>query len=231
MRLSYSQWQTYAQCPFKWKAKYQLGYRDTFTGPAAERGSKIHNWIENYITHRATKLPWDEQGGVEKVPALGKSHPLQGVVQRLRDWPNGDRYVEKKFGFDIDWDPYPVDGDMAAFVAIVDAVAAANGTVEIAEWKSGKPSADHADQRLLYALAGLRVFLPKKVVVTTYYVDLTADPARIAVTPEAEKPLMDMWSGRRETILNDKLCAPRPNDKCKWCHVRKSNGGPCPLPY
>ena len=162
---------------------------------------------------------------------MGKKHPLQGVVDKLRNWPNGDRYVEKKFGFDIDWSPYPTDSDLTAFLVIMDAVAFANGVVEVAEWKSGKPSADHADQRLLYALAGLRVFLPKEVVVTTYYVDLTSDPKRIRVPAAAEQELKDMWSSRRETIINDKIHAPRPNDKCKWCHVRKSNGGPCPLPY
>ena len=231
MRLSYSQWQTYARCPFLWKAKYILGIKDVYTGPAAERGSNIHNWIENYILRRSDRLPWDETGGIERVPKLGKKHPLQGVVDRLRNWPNGDLYAEKKFGFDIDWTPYPTDSDLTAFVTIMDAVASANGVVEIAEWKSGKPSADHADQRLLYALAGLRVFLPKEVVVTTYYIDLTSDPKRIRVPAAAEQELKDMWSGRRETIINDKILAPRPNDKCCYCHVRKSKGGPCPLPY
>ena len=231
MRLSYSQWNTYNDCPFKWKAKYQLGVKGSPPGPAAERGTNIHNMIEFFIRGKSQFLPWDEVGGISKVPALGRQHPLDGVVRRIRDWPNGEKYVEKKVGFNMDWDPYPYADDLTAFITIFDAATAARGIVEIAEWKSGKPKASYADQRLLYALAAHRIWLPKEVIVTTYYVDMTSDAQRIRVPEASVKPLMDLWSGRRQTMMNDKIHAPRPNDGCKWCDARRSAGGPCPMPY
>lgn len=231
MRLSYSQWNTYAECPFKWKAKYQLGVKGRGPGPAAERGIAIHNMLEMFVRGKDTRLPWDTVGGVKGVPALGKDHPMHNIMVRLRDWPNGDKYCEKKFGFSIDWDPYPHDSDTTAFLAIIDAVASANGVAEVYEWKSGKPKSSYAEQRLLYALAAHRVFLPKKVIVTTHYVDMTSPPERIVVGEEAVVPLQNMWSRNRETIMNDKILAPKPSEGCRWCDARKSAGGPCPMPY
>lgn len=231
MRLSYSMYQCYTGCPMKYKFKYLMKLKDPFTGPAAERGTQIHNRIEHYIRGYDVKLPWDAERPMDKVPALGREHPLQGVADRFRNWPNGDKHAEKKFGFDIDWTPYPHDSDNTAYVVVFDAAACRDGTVEIAEWKSGKPSDSHADQRLFYSLAGLRIWLPKKVQVTTYYVDMTGPAKRITVTDNDEKELRDMWSQRREQIVNDNILAPNPGYGCKWCHYRKSNGGPCPLAY
>jgi hypothetical protein len=191
----------------------------------------IHNDIEFFIRGRQSNLPWDTVGGRPKVPALGREHPMDPVVRRLREWPNGDIYCEKKVGFSIDWDPYPHDSDTTAFLTIFDAVACRNGVAEVFEWKSGKPKAEYQDQRLLYALAAHRIFLPKEVVVTTHYVDLTSEPERIRVGQQAVKPLIDMWTKRRETVMNDKMLAPRPNEYCRWCDARRSTGGPCPLPY
>ena len=229
MRLSYSMWNVYKQCPLKYKFKYHMKLKEPFVGPAAERGTLIHNHVEDYISGKSDYLPWDENHPVERVPALGKAHPLQGLVDRLRNWPSGDSHTEYKVEFDIDWLPFPQAE--SSYIAVFDAAAHFNGEVEIAEWKSGKPSADHADQRKFYAMAALALWLPKKVSVTTYYIDLTGPAARTTVTPEAEQTLRDMWAERREGMLNDKVLAPRPNDKCRWCFFRKTNGGPCPMSY
>jgi CRISPR/Cas system-associated exonuclease Cas4 (RecB family) len=231
MRLSYSMYSTYAECPFKYRAKYLLKIKAPFTGPAAERGNQIHTKIEHYIRGIETRLPWDAERPVERVPALGTQHPMQGVADRLKNWPSGDRHVERKLGFDIDWDLYPHDADEAAYMVVLDAAGYHNGTVEVAEWKSGKPYESHAEQRLLYGLAALRTWLPKKVTVTTYYVDMTGPAKRITITQDNEQELKDMWSSRRETIVNDKILAPRPNSRCQWCFYRKSNGGPCPMSF
>jgi CRISPR/Cas system-associated exonuclease Cas4 (RecB family) len=208
-----------------------MGLKEPFTGPAAERGTQVHNRIETYIRGQRDTLPWDAERPEFKVPALGRNHPMQAVCDRFRNWPNGDRHVERKFGFDIDWTPFPHDRDDTAYVVVFDAAASYNGKVEIGEWKTGKPYPEHREQRLLYGLAGLRLWYPKEVVVTTYYVDITSEPQRTRIPAAAEQELRDMWSSRRETIANDRILAPRPNDKCRYCHYRKSNGGPCPMNF
>jgi CRISPR/Cas system-associated exonuclease Cas4 (RecB family) len=232
MRLSFSLWSTYHQCPFKYKQKYLLGVKEPFSGPAAERGTKIHLMIEEYIKNYKQVMPWDEAGGAPGVPKLGHEHPMTGVLQRYRNWPNGMRHVERKFGFDIDWYPYPADNDDTAYVAVFDIAAVANGVVEIGEWKSGKPYPSHFDQRTFYGLAGLKLWPhAHKVQVTTYYADMTSEAKRITLTPDNERELQDTWESRRETIANDRIMAPRPNEKCNWCFYRKSNKGNCPLDY
>jgi len=227
MRVSYSQWSLYHQCPFKWKCKYVLKLKEPAPTGAVSRGSDIHNMIEGYILKDSDMLPWDA-GNSLNVPPMGSKHPLQPVVDMLRNWTTPDVHVEKPFYLDIDMAAFPAEGD-EAYIVIFDAAAHKDGVVEVAEWKSGRPYAEHAEQRSLYATAALSIWAPKKVVVTTHYVDLTGDPASTVALSDALPDLKRVWQSRRESIINDTILAPRPNSKCKWCHFRKSNGGPCPL--
>lgn len=226
MRLSYSRWSLYHGCPFKYKCKYILNLKEPPAGKAVMRGSTIHDMIEQYVAGLSNALPWDANNVLD-VPPMGSKHPLQPVVERLRDWPTNDRHVEKELLLDIDMQPFPSTDP--AFIVIFDAVAHHDGIVEVEEWKSGKPYDEHAEQRHLYATAALTTWNPKEVHVTTRYVDCTGSPAKLSVTPNDTKQMIELWQGRRETMMNDKILAPRPSGKCRWCHFRKSNGGPCPL--
>jgi hypothetical protein len=39
--------------------------------------------------------------------------------------------------------------------------------------------------------------------------------------------LIDKWTAKVEPMFTDKVFAPRPNDKCKFCPLARSNGGKC----
>ena len=102
------------------------------------------------------------------------------------------------------------------------------GVVHIGEWKSGKPKDTHADQRKLYAMFGMRVWLADEVQVTTYYVEDTAPPARLTLRNESGfTKLRDLWDSRISTMRRDQLCAPRPSFACRFCDYAKAQGGPC----
>jgi hypothetical protein len=47
---------------------------------------------------------------------------------------------------------------------------------------------------------------------------------RIAAREKAEKD-GDVYLSRN--LENDDIFAPKPSYGCRWCHFRKSNGGPC----
>jgi hypothetical protein len=39
--------------------------------------------------------------------------------------------------------------------------------------------------------------------------------------------LADDWEDKTRPMLNDTIFAPKPGNACRWCHWKKSNGGPC----
>lgn len=54
------------------------------------------------------------------------------------------------------------------------------------------------------------------------------DPRKPIVYTQADVPrLKELWAKRTKAMLSDTKFAPRPGAYCKYCHFRKSNGGPC----
>lgn len=230
-RWSFSQWEMYNQCPAKWKYKSVLKLPSAPPGPAAARGLDMHDRCESYIKSEIdeqTLLNGDPTKRFGNKTAAKISEVYLPVLQRFRDHPNGDRYAEHRLGYDAEWYLCGGMSKTAWCVGILDAVRCEGKVLEIAEWKSGTPKETHTDQRKLYALFGLRKWVHvEEVRVTTYYLEGTADATRLVVKPTAEQKLKELWQGRVEQMQRDQICAPRPNDGCRWCDYAKSKGGPC----
>jgi hypothetical protein len=104
------------------------------------------------------------------------------------------------------------------------------GVLHIGEWKSGKPKDTHVDQRKLYAMFGMKAWLADEVYVTTYYLEDTHPPMRLALKSQSGfETLKALWNDRIRTMQRDEICAPRPSYQCRWCDFSKSAGGPCPF--
>jgi hypothetical protein len=196
--------------------------------------------VENYIRNPALTheiFPAD-------VKAIDKH---LGVFNAFREHPNGERYTELMVctNREWEWQAYPIR-EKVWLTMILDAVkvggAWGNGfkgqddvipsqdVVDIAEWKTGKPKDEHAEQRNLYALGGLIRWKQHDVVrVTTYYLDGKGEPQRLTVKRTALDKLKDKWEQRVDTMQSDQLLAPRPGYYCRWCHYSKEKGGPCKI--
>lgn len=214
MKVSFSQWENYQQCPARWKFKSVMRLPTTPAGPAAQRGTDIHKTVEEYIN-----------GGQPTIlhPAIGADY-LE-VFDKFRVWPNGDRWTERKLrlGRDFKWgheaDEY--------VIMVFDVVGFKDKVVEVGEWKSGKPKDTHKDQRSLYALGALQWWQAEKAVVTTYYLEDTEKPQRLTASATAVPKLIKIWDDRFTQMEKDKICAPRPGFYCRWCDFANSKGGPC----
>jgi hypothetical protein len=225
-RWSFSQWETYNQCPQKWNFQSRLRLPRKPAGPAAARGLEMHDTVEQYI-----------KGADLAVLHKDINRKYIPVLDAYRNHPNGDRYTEKKLAIDNEWYVCGPQDKRAACVAVLDAVrftkpqgkhAPERGVLEIGEWKSGKPKDTHADQRKLYAMFGMRAWLADEVRVTTYYLEHTAVPQRTVLASESGfEKLKDLWGGRIRTMQRDELCAPRPGFYCRFCDYAKAQGGPC----
>lgn len=231
-RWSFSQWETYNSCPQKWKFKSVLKLPSAPPGPAAARGLDMHDRCERYIKGEIsvdTLINGDPEARFGSKKAAKISEKYLPVLDSFRLHENGDRHVELRLGLDDEWYLCGGISHTKSLAAVLDAVRCDNdGVLHIAEWKSGTPKPTHDDQRKLYSLVGLRRwFHVKEVRTTTYYLEDTAPAQRIVVKPTAEEKLKELWRGRVEQMKKDTICAPRPNEGCRWCDYSKGKGGPC----
>lgn len=232
-RWSFSQYETYSQCPAKWKFANVLKLPRGPSGPAAARGSNMHDRVEAYIKNESTTLePPEGLMFGDKKPAKIAARYIP-IIEEIKTHPNGDRYCEKRLTFDSDWD-ITYDKTTTACTAILDAAtylkprATSEGFLKIYEWKSGKPKDTHSDQRKLYALCGMRHWGADVVEVTTYYLEDTAEPQRLVLKGETGyEKLRQLWDERAALMSRDMICAPKPSFGCRWCDYAKDKGGPC----
>jgi hypothetical protein len=59
------------------------------------------------------------------------------------------------------------------------------------------------------------------------FIDLAKTDKYKPITRSDLPKLQLQLKGRITAIEKDKIYAPNPSVLCKWCHFRKSNGGPC----
>ena len=84
----------------------------------------------------------------------------------------------------------------------------------------------------LYALAAFKRYphleevLPRLVYLDTGDVYPPEDDP--LVFKRSDVPALEkLWAKRIKPMLADKRFLPKPNNKCRWCHFRKENSGPC----
>ena len=103
-------------------------------------------------------------------------------------------------------------------------------TAEALDWKTGKRYGHNSDQMELFALGVMCKYPPVKHVTTRliYLDEKGKDIEDYAEFPATHRQrLIDKWTRKVEPMFTDKVFAPRPNDKCKWCPLARSRGGKC----
>jgi hypothetical protein len=226
---SFSRYNDYKLCPLKAKLKYL----DKIAEPGnagMDRGNTIHDQASGFIKGKLKKLS----------PDLKSFAPLFKKLQKQYKKKINGMVVEDTWAFTADWQP-TVWNDWAGCAVRIKLDAAYHedpDTLVVVDWKSGKfreeMAEDYLEQLELYALGALLTFGHLKAVKPQLaYTDLgLIHPAEELVFTREDVPeLKKLWADRTQKMLVDKRFAPRPNDKCRWCHYRKSNkdagGGQC----
>jgi hypothetical protein len=218
---SYSRWHDYQQCPLKAKLKY-LDKITEPENPAMARGSAIHKLAEDYLKGVRRTLPKELKAFGELLRGLKKNKHLK---------------VEESWAFDGKWGLASWFGKecwcrVKMDVASPTLVGQVFKKLQVIDWKTGKLNPEHQEQLGLYALAGLLQFPDVEEVETVLaYVDqpitIGVNPVTKTYTRQDLPALKKEWEKRVGPMMRDTKFAPRPNDKCRWCHYRASNGGPC----
>jgi hypothetical protein len=223
---SYSRYNDYATCPMMFAYKHLLRVKETTKSPAMERGIDIHREGEEFLV--APKKP-------KKVPASYAN--FADEMAQLRDM---SPTVEQQWGFRQDWTPATATArDPHGWFAkdvwlrnVLDVcVVYPDDTALVIDFKTGKKYGTNEDQMQLFALATFNKF-PQLTEVSTrlWYLDID-DIKENEVESEfvaKEVPALKKdWERKVKPMFLDRKFPPRPNPKCKWCHVSKSKGGPC----
>jgi CRISPR/Cas system-associated exonuclease Cas4 (RecB family) len=210
MKRSYSNSsiKTYQQCPFKYKLT-RIDKLSEPTGEAAERGKNIHKEFEDALKGMLFSDAYEYW--IEYITSL-----IQNKVQS-----------EVPFGITKDWKACDFEADDVWIRGIVDAMYIKDDVMHILDWKTGKER-DYADQLNMYATIMLAIHPEiNKVTMEICYIDLNKKSSYGHMTRDTfennKQAIIDLVT----KIENDDIYAPKPDYLCRWCHFRKSNGGPC----
>ena len=211
---SYSRYADYQQCPLKFKLKHIMKMK-TAGSPAMQRGSDIHKEGENWLkTPKKLKLPESYSHFADEMAHVKALSPL----------------VEQQWGFTKDWKPTGwFAGDTFLRIVTDITIKYDDGTADIIDIKTGRKYDTNQEQMDLFS-CGPFMMWPDVNEVTTrlWYVDQPKDNVVEQEFTRANfEKIKKQWDKRILPMFNDTKFAPRPNDKCKWCDFRKSEGGPC----
>lgn len=214
---SFSRWQDYTRCPAFARYKHLLKLRAP-AGPAADRGTLIHNDAEAYILGKTKRMPEELTGLRREYTALR----ALGVKGKL--------VTEQMWGFDREWRPCdPKAWDVCWLRVKADVVYLLKPTVlAVDDHKSGRRKDDeHGQQLSLYGLSALLRY-PKvqEVRGRMLYVD-KHDKLPLTFHRRDVEGLKTKWEHNVAFMFADKRFAPRPSNACTWCQFSKAKGGPC----
>jgi hypothetical protein len=237
---SYSRFGVYTACPYKAK----LQFIDKLKEPdfaAGIEGTRVHAIAAAYTTG---KLPTDREAAslLPELKAMlaSKRVPkeLETFAEEFQMLRKAKALCEEQWTFDRNWNYLP-DGwfSSQAWLRVkvdshyLEAKKKGNGiretTVHIQDHKTGKVSVEHSLQRSLYALAAFQVYLDcVKVTAAHWYLTPGKLESETWERSQLDKLKKD-WALRTTAMLHDTTFTPNPSAACRWCHFRKSNGGPC----
>lgn len=212
MAYSYSAISTYKKCPAKYNFAYNRRLPRGPAGPAAQRGLRLHQSVENLL--------------------LGKTDTLDSEIEHYEDFFKSLRDIgaepETKWGVTDDWQQCGFDDEAARLRGIVDIRLPLDGSVALYELKTGKVYEEHMQQMNMYATVELAKGDTKEVQVIATYLDQNTTKD-ITYTASMLNEYKAMWNRTMDMIDAEHNWMANPQFSCKWCDYRKDNGGPCPF--
>jgi len=209
---SYSAASNHAKCPRKFRYQ-RIDRLPEPENEAMARGALVHKACEARIKH-----------------GVNQSLVTEPWLQRLDELRARGAVSETQLAFNKEWNSVPWFGAAVWGRCVLDAsYKISSRIVQIVEFKTGKEYPEHAQQLRLYALAGF-ILHPEAEEVRSelWYLDRNEAPRPGYVAQRVAVPrLKEEFVEFARPMLNDTLYPAKPGPGCKWCHFRRSNGGPC----
>ena len=219
--VSFSRNSLYKKCPASYEWQYVLGHKEEFNpGPAALRGTRIHDSIEQGFLLQSIE-PFDPE--IPEKVSLWLQEPLQdSIAGKCKAYP------EMQFCLNAEWESVEFDAEDGYIRGFMDNVFVYEDRVHVHEYKTGRKYDEHAHQKQLYAMVCLLLYPDiNEVTVEGIYIDGKQREATIY----SRAHLTSMkYTWKREI---DRMFIPmypaRPGIQCRWCPKSSGKGGSCSL--
>lgn len=213
-RVSYSAISMYEECPAKYKYSYIDGL-DTPVGPAAHRGTRLHQALEKYLKGKLAEeaLPVD----------------FWRIKSTLVEFKKLKARSEEEWCALADWTKCEEKHPEVWIKAVIDVRYRIGKTLFVWDLKTGRIYPEHVDQLQLYSTVALsRLKDVNEVVVGGLYAD-EGKKFHETTYPRKMLPFLQQhWTERGQAVLKDNRYDPNPSpDNCKYCPFSKHRGGPC----
>jgi CRISPR/Cas system-associated exonuclease Cas4 (RecB family) len=207
---------TFRQCPFQFE---QTALRKAFTktsGPALERGSKVHEALATWLLTGE-----DEAFDALRLPSAPIIRQLVGRMNGILGPPRAECSV----AVDAEWRPCGFFDEQVWGRGLVDVLWHANDAAVLIDWKTGSSAADPLQLRLLAYLVLAHLADVDVVRAAFFYVDqpeitkqmvkITVERSEFAkIATDGVKELDDLY-----TAINLENFQPKPGKHCNWCPV------------
>lgn len=216
---SYSALKQFEECPYKsYIAKVKKIQQDS--GPAAQRGTEIHQQAEDYVDGKLGEFPdtlKHFKSDFEELRALF----IDAKVELEGDW-----------GFSREWLPVGwMEKDTWARIKLDALVHQDEQSVRVIDYKTGKKFGNeigHASQALLYAIATFFRYPHVQFAQTElWYLDKNEKTIK-SFTREQAMQFVPNWQRRAIAMTSATDFSPTPSkDSCRWCSYGKGEHPEC----
>ncbi len=210
---SYSALKTFETCPYRTYISKVKKIREDF-GPAAERGTRIHDEAEKYVRHELGELPDSLKKFAEKFSEL-KELFTEAKVETEGEW-----------GFTLSWEPTGwLSPDTWARVKLDALVHEDEKSARVIDYKTGKQIGNeiaHSQQALIYAIATFFRYPDLDSVNTElWYLDHGTTMEQ-AYTRDEAMVFMPKLHERAVAMTTATKFTPNPSTyNCRWCSFGK----------
>lgn len=209
--LSYSSMSLYKQCPRRWAWSYIEGNWEA-TSPAAARGTRIHQAIEDFFNGKTT-FP----SGVKELA------PWQSRLEAL---VAHSPVAEGEIAVDSSWVVCGYRDERAYVRGKVDLTFAhpETGHHHIIDWKTGKEYPNHVEQGQIYTAMAPDA---ETSVVQFWYIDQPHIIREWTYSHADQLIFREKWTETVEAVRSATEYPATPSDKCTWCPLSWRKGGEC----
>ena len=209
----WSKLDVYRACPKQFMYKF-IEKRPEPGSPAMERGSKIHNALEQYVNGWTPDMP-------AEINSFWKPH-----LKRLKAL--GPK-TEANWGIDKNWKPLANWFEPTTWCrAKSDVYYMEKATLVLIDFKTGKYRVPSDDQIKLYGTVG-HAMLPMVETVRTsfWFVDQAEAPHEQVFKVEDLTRMRGYFNKEAALLYKDRSFKEKPGQACRYCPFSRQKNGPC----
>tara|TARA_R110002074_G_scaffold228372_1_gene400109 strand:- start:77 stop:826 length:750 start_codon:yes stop_codon:yes gene_type:complete len=216
---SYSALKVYEECPYRTYISRVKGIKEP-SGTAADRGTKIHQYAEDYVNGTAGEMAKELFKFKDQFEEL-----RQGFIDAKVE-------LEGEWGFDLDWKTVGwMQKETWARIKLDALVQEDETSARVIDYKTGKKWGNelaHGQQGLLYAIGTFFRYPDLQYVQTEFWYLDHGETTKKQYTREQAMQFAPGFHRRAIKMTTETEFAPTPNsNSCRWCHFKKGDEPEC----